>query len=84
LSCGAGQVGLSSAIVSLPIPPVGLPFRALAVAAASGAELLIARKLLAVGAAISLAAITVGTNEEEAATLKSVAKDLAKRPRLRL
>lgn len=40
LSRGAGQFGLSSAVVSLPVPPVGLPFRTLAVSAASGAELL--------------------------------------------
>jgi hypothetical protein len=79
LSLGAGEVGLAPAVVSLPVPPVSLPFRTLAVSAASGAALLDTGKLPAVGAAISMIAITVGTNEEEAATLRSVAKDLTKR-----
>lgn len=67
-SCGAGEVSLASAVVSLPVPPVGPPFRALPVSASSGATLLNTGYLPAVGAAISMVAITVRTNEEEAAT----------------
>jgi hypothetical protein len=78
-SRGAGEVGLASAVVSLPVPLIGPPLRTLAVSAASGAALLNTGKLPAIGAAISMVAITVGTNEEEAATLRSVAKDLTKR-----
>jgi hypothetical protein len=79
LSCGAGEVGLASSVVSLPVPPVISPFRTLAVSAASGAALFNTGKLPAVWAAVSMVAITVGTNEEEATTLSSVAKDLTKR-----
>jgi hypothetical protein len=63
----------------LSVPPVVPAFRALAVSAAGGAALLSTGKLAAVWAAISMVAVTVGTNEEEAATLSSVAKDLTKR-----
>jgi hypothetical protein len=55
------------------------PFRTLAVSAAGGAALLNTGKLSAVWAAISMVVVTVGTNEEEAATLRSVAKDLTER-----
>jgi hypothetical protein len=79
LSLGAGEVSLAPAVLSLPVPPVISPFRTLAVSAASGAALLNTGKLPAVWAAITMIAITVGTNEEEAATLSSVAKDLTKR-----
>jgi hypothetical protein len=68
-SCGAGEIGLASAVVSLPVPPIGPPFRALTVSEAGGATLLSTGKLPAVGAAITMVAITMGTNEEEAATL---------------
>jgi hypothetical protein len=69
LSLGAGEVGLASAVLSLSVPLIGPPFGALPVSAASGAALLNTGKLPAVVAAISMVAITVGTNEEEAATL---------------
>ena len=79
LRLGACEVGLASAVISLPVPRVGSPFRTLAVPATSGTALLKTGELAAFGAAISMVAITVGTNEEESATLRSVAKDLAKR-----
>jgi hypothetical protein len=79
LSLGAGEVGLAPAVCSLPVPPVVPPFRTLAVSAASSAALLNTGEFPAVGTAISMVAITMGTNEEEAATLSSVAKDLTKR-----
>jgi hypothetical protein len=79
LSRGAGEVGLAPAVLSLPVPPVVPRFRTLAVSAASGAALFNTGKFPAVWAAVSMVAITVGTNEEEAATLSSVAKDLTKR-----
>ncbi|MGH9766695.1 MAG: hypothetical protein ACREAB_04605, partial [Blastocatellia bacterium] len=61
LSRGAGEVGLAPAVLSLPVPPVTSRFRALAVSAASGAALLDTGKFPAVGTAISMVAITVGT-----------------------
>src|SRR5262249_42077343 len=79
LSLGAGEVGLAPAVLSLPVPLIVPRFRTLAVSAASGAALFNTGKLPAVGTAVSMVAITVGTNEEEAATLSSVAKDLTKR-----
>src|SRR5262249_7763283 len=74
LSRGAGEVGLAPAVVSLPVPPVVSPFRTLAVSAAGGATLLNTGEFPAVGTAISMVAIAVGTNEEESPTLRSVAK----------
>jgi hypothetical protein len=79
LSLGAGEVGLASAVYFLPVAPVVPSFLTLAVSATSRAALFNNGKLPAFGAAISMVAITVGTNEEEAATLRSVAKDLTKR-----
>jgi hypothetical protein len=79
LSRGAGEVGLAPAVLPLPVTPVAPRFRTLAVSAASGAALLNTGELPAFGAAVSMVAIAVGTNEEEATTLLSVAKDLTKR-----
>jgi hypothetical protein len=79
LSLGAGSLGLAPAVLSLPVPLIVPRFRTLAVSAASGAALFDTGKLSAFGAAIPMVAVTVGTNEEETATLLSVAKDLTKR-----
>jgi hypothetical protein len=79
LSLGAGEVSLAPAVCSLSVPLIVPPFRTLAVSAASGAASLNTGKLPAFGAAISMVAITVGTNEEETVTLRSVAKDMTKR-----
>jgi hypothetical protein len=49
------------------------------VSAAGGATLLNTGEFPAFSAAIPMVAITVGTDEEETATLLSVAKDLTKR-----
>jgi hypothetical protein len=79
LSLCAGERSLAPAICPLSVPPVVTAFRTLAVSAAGGAALLNTGKLPAFGTAVSMVAITVGTNEEETATLSSVAKDLTKR-----
>jgi hypothetical protein len=79
LSLGAGEVSLAPAVCSLSVAPVVPPFRTLAVSATGSAALLNTGKLAAVRAAVSMVAVTVGTNEEETATLSSVAKDLTKR-----
>jgi hypothetical protein len=63
----------------LSVPPVVPAFRTLAVSAAGGATLLNTGEFPAFSAAIPMVAITVGTDEEETATLLSVAKDLTKR-----
>lgn len=51
-------------------------FQTLLVAAASSTELLQTRKPSAISAAIKLAAVAVGADEEERATMRSLAKSL--------
>jgi hypothetical protein len=65
----AGQIGLASAVLSLPALLIFSPFRTPPMPAVGGAQLLTPRDRTTGEAAISLAAITVGTDEEEDATL---------------